>query len=247
MRDKLFRSDAKPGDFEFNADVAAVFDDMVTRSVPFYREVQRMVAELAAVFLQDSGTFYDIGCSTGTTLAAVAKEVPPDSGVRLVGLEPSAAMREQATQKLSATADLGSVELLPHRVEEVDDLPDARMICMLYTLQFVRPAHRPRVLEMCCQSLRSGGCLILGEKILADEPSMRRLFIDLYHEYKRRSGYSAMEIARKREALENVLVPFTGTENVELLRNSGFSTVDRVFHWYNFAVFLAVKEGDASA
>ncbi len=48
MKDEIFKeagSGKKP--FEFNAQVARVFDDMVSRSVPFYSEVLRMSAELA--------------------------------------------------------------------------------------------------------------------------------------------------------------------------------------------------------
>ena len=47
--DKLFavpRSQAS--DFDFGKDTVAVFDDMLDRSVPFYREIQRMVSELVA-------------------------------------------------------------------------------------------------------------------------------------------------------------------------------------------------------
>ncbi|WP_223217185.1 hypothetical protein [Rhizobium cauense] len=51
-------------DFSFNSTVANVFDDMVSRSVPFYGEMQRMVCELARDFAQPQSNLYDIGCST---------------------------------------------------------------------------------------------------------------------------------------------------------------------------------------
>lgn len=112
---------------------------------------------------------------------------------------------------------------------------------MLYTLQFVRPLHRNAVLAMCFESLKPGGCLLLGEKILSDSSTLSRLYIERYHEFKRRNGYSATEIARKREALENVLVPYRDSENRTVLAEAGFEPVDQIFRWYNFAVYLAVK------
>lgn len=242
MRDEVFKTSKPVRDFIFDDDVAGVFDDMLERSVPFYAEVQRMVVELASHFLQQDGAVYDVGCSTGNTLLGIAMAVDPGRQVRLVGLEPSPAMREHAAKKLAQIPRPELVEILADPIEEVAELPDARVITMLYTLQFVRPLHRPRVLRMCHDSLRPGGSLIMAEKILAEDADLRRLFIDLYHSYKARQGYSSTEITKKREALENVLVPFTMSENLTLLREAGFTCVEPVFRWYNFATYLARRD-----
>jgi tRNA (cmo5U34)-methyltransferase len=50
-----------------------------------------------------------------------------------------------------------------------------------------------------------------------------------------------MEIAQKREALENVLIPYRIEENIDLLRNAGFRSVESFFRWYNFCGILATK------
>jgi tRNA (cmo5U34)-methyltransferase len=240
MRDQLFR-EAKPAhDFTFDANVAGVFDDMLERSIPFYNEVQRMVVEVSLQFLGDEGVCYDIGCSTGNTLAALARSIDPTRPIRFIGLEPSEAMREHASRKFADLPAPERLTIIPDLAESVERLDDARVITMLYTLQFIRPLHRLKVLKMCHRSLQCGGCLIVAEKILA-ESALRRLFIDFYHDYKRRSGYTDMEISSKREALENVLVPFTGAENISMLKEAGFTVVESIFQWYNFAVYLAVK------
>jgi tRNA (cmo5U34)-methyltransferase len=240
-RDRVFQTDDKPQEFVFDEKVAGVFDDMLNRSVPFYAEVQRMVVELALHLVDDDGVVYDVGSSTGTTLIGIASALGPESRVRFRGLEPSEAMRERCARKLASLDRPERIEVLPDTIESMSELPDARVVCMLYTLQFVRPIHRRRVLEMVHRSLRPGGCLLLAEKILAGEPALRRLYIELYHDYKRRSGYTNTEIARKREALENVLVPFSSEENVQLLREVGFGLVEPAFRWYNFALYLAIK------
>ena len=58
---------------------------------------------------------------------------------------------------------------------------------------------------------------------------------------KRSHGYSDLEIAQKREALENVLIPYKLLENRELLLATGFRHVDVFFKWYNFTGLVAVK------
>jgi tRNA (cmo5U34)-methyltransferase len=231
----------KVSDFEFDERVAEVFDNMVQRSVPFYRETQRMAVELAGFHLADGGVVYDVGCATGTTLAGIAEAVDPDAGVRYVGIEPSAAMRDKARERMASIDTQCRLELWGEGIEELDALPGAQVIAMLYTLQFVRPVQRQAVARMLCRELAPGGCLLLAEKILADDQDARRLFIDRYHAMKRRSGYSDTEIEKKREALENVLVPFTNSENVELLRDAGFGSVEVAFRWYNFALYYAIK------
>lgn len=241
MRDELFMEEQGTHDFVFDEKVASVFDDMLERSVPLYPEVQRMAVELAVRFLADGATVYDIGCSSGSTLAGIAEAVPPGQKIQLVGIEPSAAMREHAAKKLAPAGLVHSVEFWPKPVEEYECLPDAQVIVMLYTLQFLRPMLRPQLMRTLYHSLRPGGCLIFAEKIIASDPGLRRVFIDLYHDYKGRNGYSGTEIARKREALENVLIPYTDEENQAMLREAGFSQRERLFQWYNFAAYIAVK------
>jgi tRNA (cmo5U34)-methyltransferase len=50
-----------------------------------------------------------------------------------------------------------------------------------------------------------------------------------------------LEIANKREALENVLVPLTIQENIDLLIEAGFTRVETFFQWFNFVSFVAYK------
>jgi len=111
----------------------------------------------------------------------------------------------------------------------------------IHLLQFIRPLYRERVVKAIYDGLAENGCLIVVEKVLGENSTFNRLFIKHYYEMKRRNGYSEMEISQKREALENVLVPYRLEENKELLRGAGFRHVDVFFKWYNFCGIVAVK------
>jgi len=247
-RDRLFRAPvAKAADFEFNQEVAEVFDDMLVRSIPMYLEQEEMVRELAVRFWSPGTTIYDLGCSTATTLCKIGRVTPKPC--RLVGFDNSRAMLDQAQGKIrkEGLEDCVSVRFADFDVglDEIE-LANASVVTMCWTLQFVRPLNRERVIQWIYNSLVPGGALIVTEKTLANNPRMNRLFIELYYDFKKRNKYSPAEIRRKREALENVLVPYRACENIELFRKGGFEIVETFFQWHNFAGYLCVKAGGES-
>lgn len=241
--DRLFATPiSQPGDFNFGDETTAVFDDMVDRSVPFYSEIQRMVAELAADFAVRDTAVYDLGCATGTTILQVASRLPADARVRLVGIDASEAMLKRAREKLDRHTSLnGEVSLLCEDLNRACDFTNASVVIMNLTLQFIRPLYRESLVGAIYRGLNQRGALILVEKVLGESSVFNRLFIQHYYEMKKRHGYSEMEIAQKREALENVLIPYRLKENEELLRKAGFEHIDVFFKWYNFCGIIAVK------
>ena len=239
--DRLFADPKRPQDFAFGADTAAVFDDMLDRSVPFYAEIQAMVAELAADFAQDGTAIIDLGCSTCTSFLHVARALPPGRQVRFVGIDSSPEMLLLAERKLAKSGFPHPYELRCGDLDAPVDLGGASVVLLVLTLQFVRPLHREPLVKAIYEGLAEGGCLLLVEKVLGESSTFNRLFIDHYYAMKRRNGYSDMEIAQKREALENVLVPYRLEENKELLRRQGFRELDVFFKWYNFCGLVAQK------
>lgn len=240
-KDNIFdRPIEQVSDFTFDNEVANVFDDMVFRSVPFYRELQRMTAELAQQFAQPKTNVYDLGCSTGTTLCALCKDLPQEQ-VSFIGLDNSREMLAKAKEKLEAEGYLARCILEFADLNEEFHISNASVVIMNWMLQFLRPLHRERALSIIYNGLVNGGCVIINEKILGPSSYLNRLYIDFYYNFKRHQGYSKIEIAQKREALENILIPYRIDENLALLERCGFHTVDVFFRWYNWGGFIAIK------
>jgi tRNA (cmo5U34)-methyltransferase len=243
-RDEIFLTPAqRTSDFAFDDTVAAAFDDMAVRSIPFYLEQQRMIAELAARFWIPGSTVYDLGCATGTTLVALAQAIP--EAPALIGYDNSAAMLRSAEAKIAAHGLARRIETRFIDLEgdlSATPLAGAGVVVMCWTLQFIRPMRRDPLVAWIHRQLPPHGVLIVTEKILAAHRAMNAVFIDCYYELKRRNGYSQTEISRKREALENVLIPYRADEHLALFRRNGFQIVEPFFQWHNFAGFLCVKE-----
>jgi tRNA (cmo5U34)-methyltransferase len=240
MRDEVYRENHESiSDFTFGEKVASVFDDMLGRSVPFYAEMQRMIAEFATDFATPHSNIYDLGCSTGTTILNLAPHVGPD--VKFVGVDNSDEMLKKCSAKLEEHKFQGKHQLLCADLNEGIQVENASMVLMVLTLQFVRPLHRDRLIRQIYDGMNENGCLILVEKFLGEDSIFNRLFIKYYYDMKKRNGYSEMEIAQKREALENILIPYKPLENREMLLRAGFRYTDTFFKWYNFGGMIAVK------
>src|SRR5262245_48296880 len=201
-RDALFAAPRKRlADFDFGPETVAVFDDMVDRSVPFYREIQRMIAELVREFAADDTAVYDLGCATGTSLVQIARALPQDRRVRLVGIDSSQEMLGLAKEKLTAAEGTQPFELYNGDLNRGTAIANASVVLMALTLQFVRPLYRQQLIRTVRDGLTENGCLILVEKVLGESSTFNRLFIKCYYDMKKRNGYSDSEIAHKREAL----------------------------------------------
>jgi tRNA (cmo5U34)-methyltransferase len=235
MNDKVF---TKPitKQFEFDEEVAVVFDDMLERSVPFYKESQKITQFFALKHLKDDSLLYDLGSSTASLLINISRALKYDA--TLVGLDNSDAMLAQAKKKciaFGAKVELKNADILEYDYKEAD------VFVSNYTLQFIRPLVREKLLKKIASSLKKDGIFIFSEKVISHHSKLNKDLIECYYDFKKEQGYSEYEIMQKREALENILVPYSEDENIKMAKDCGFSHCEVVFRWANFCTFIAIK------
>ncbi|MBA1437995.1 MAG: carboxy-S-adenosyl-L-methionine synthase CmoA [Epsilonproteobacteria bacterium] len=235
MDDKVFAKPIKK-QFEFDEEVAAVFDDMLQRSVPFYKESQKITKYFALKHLPKDGVLYDLGCSTASLLLDIHRDL--QHSAKLIGLDNSEAMLEQAKKKVDAfgaKVDVEFADILTYNYEKAD------VIISNYTLQFTRPLVREKLVGKIADTLSQEGVFLFSEKIISHHPKLHKKLIECYYTFKKEQGYSEYEIMQKREALENVLVPYSEEENIKMALENGFSHCEVLFRWANFATFIAMR------
>lgn len=239
-RDNLYADrDIAVGDFVFDDTVAAVFPDMIQRSVPGYPAILNMIQLLAERYAQPGSALIDLGCSLGASTVALANGAL-GAGCAVVGVDNAHAMLDRAAALTSESHPQIAWRCADIRDVEIDD---ASIVAMNFTLQFLPTSDRLPLLRRIMDGLRPGGILILSEKIAGDDARSDSLLTDMHHAFKRANGYSNMEIARKRSALENVLVPETLDTHRQRLRQAGFERSDLWFQCFNF-VSLVASKGD---
>lgn len=244
--DDLFtREEFQGKPFEFNREVARVFDDMAERSIPFYQEVQGMVTRMAVRFYQPGTRLLDLGSSTGRTSALIYQALE-EAGIEdfhILSLDNSAPMCEVCrARREEMGADPERWEIREGDVLS-ENIGGASVAILNYTLQFVPPLKREALIRKVYHGLEHQGVLLVSDKMGQTSTDISRIFVDEYYRFKKENGYSQLEISRKREALENVLIPYRLDEETALFHRSGFEAVEIFFSWYNFTSLLCLKQG----
>ncbi|NVK87231.1 MAG: carboxy-S-adenosyl-L-methionine synthase CmoA [Gammaproteobacteria bacterium] len=239
QRDELFNSPGATSPFCFDEQVAAVFPDMIQRSVPGYDFIINGIEQFAERFITPATNAYDLGCSLGAAALAMSRG-SQHIDTQIVGIDNSAAMVERCRIFCEAYRHKNNIDIHCQTIQQTT-LENASMVVLNFTLQFIEQSQRQAIIEQIYQGLNPGGVLILSEKILAPNPQVNQLLIDMHHDFKRANGYSDLEISQKRTALENVLIPETLTTHHQRLASAGFRCSEVWQQQYNFCSILAIK------
>jgi tRNA (cmo5U34)-methyltransferase len=238
--DKLFSTHLnKIADFSFDENVAAVFPDMISRSIPGYPLMIENIGRLAHQYCQPNSTIYDLGCATGTATLSMAKHVAVND-CQIVGLDNSPAMVKQCQQFVSQYHHPCPVKIKCADITTFMYQPSS-VILMNFTLQFLAPQHREAMLQRIYEALLPGGVLILSEKFTHEHELGNELLINLHHQFKSDNGYSDLEISQKRTALENVMLTDSMATHTSRLEAVGFANIIPWFSCFNFMSLVAVK------
>ncbi|MGL5948508.1 MAG: carboxy-S-adenosyl-L-methionine synthase CmoA [Aeromonas sp.] len=238
--DQIFAAPiARLGDFCFDEQVAAVFPDMIQRSVPGYSNIIAAIGMMAARYATPGSQLYDLGCSLGAATQAMRKHVRAE-GCTITAVDLSAPMIERARTHLNAFKSAVPVELIEGDICTTP-ISNASVVVLNFTLQFIEPAQRQALLERIYAGLNPGGILILSEKFRFDDAPVNDLLIDLHLDFKRANGYSELEISQKRTALENVMRTDTLACHRARLSAAGFSHHELWFQCFNFGSLIAIK------
>ena len=233
-KDNLFEEPVQR--FSFNKDVAEVFDDMLNRSVPFYSNILKQIAQVSSWVIKknENKRVYDLGCSTGALVPFLKQEL---SSIQYTGIDASMEMIEIAKQKQTEGIDFFVKDIMT--IESFDQ--PAIIICNL-VLQFIPIMDRLKLLHLFYEQLPTNGALIIVEKIRHNNDDIQSFYTNSFHQFKLSNGYSMNEILNKQQSLNGVLLPETNEFYINNLQNIGFNITEPFFKWYNFSAHLAVKE-----
>ncbi|MCF7980534.1 MAG: carboxy-S-adenosyl-L-methionine synthase CmoA [Pseudomonadales bacterium] len=239
-KDQIYASPRKQIDaFQFDDAVAEVFSDMIVRSVPGYRMMLEMIGVIAREFSHPNTTYYDLGCSLGAATLSIRHNLAGES-CRIIAVDNALAMVDRCREIIKNDSALTPVEV---RCEDIlsTQINNASLVVMNFTLMFIPPEQRLTLLRNIYQGLNPGGVLVLSEKMKEPDELDQELLTELYHRFKRLRGYSELEVAQKRSALEKVLIPEPIEHHRERLKQAGFGQITSWYKCFGFTSLIATK------
>jgi len=237
MRDEIYKDKVDISRFTFDQKVVDVFDDMVLRSVPGYKQMIELIGLAGRTYPVINSNVYDLGCSTGAVTLSIASNLKSES-VKIFSIDNSKEMIEQCSKNLFGTE--ANIQYICDDIENIQ-FENASLIVLNLTLQFIKPKNRSKLVKRMYDSLLPGGALIISEKTINENEEINKSLISLHESFKRENGYSETEIAQKRKAIEDVLIPESIEQHLKRLSDAGFKKPLVQMQCINFASFLAVK------
>ncbi|MBU2870856.1 carboxy-S-adenosyl-L-methionine synthase CmoA [Colwellia sp. E2M01] len=225
--------------FTFDAQVVEVFPDMISRSVPGYNTIIETIGRLSKQFVQNNSNIYDLGCSLGAATLAMRKGISA-TDCKIIGVDNSVDMVKRCKMHVEAFKGNTPVEIIEGNIQDID-IENASMVVLNFTLQFIEKSERQALLSKIAQGLKPGGLLVLSEKISSNDTVIDEVLIDLHHSFKRDNGYSELEVAQKRTALEKVMLTDSVETHKDRLAQAGFTHISQWFQCFNFTSFIAIK------
>ncbi len=239
-RDRIFAEvGAEAGSFEFNDDVADVFPDMLRRSIPGYAATIQAIGTLASRYVQPGTRCYDLGCSLCAATLAMRQNISVP-GCQIVAVDLAPAMITRCREIVAADDSDVDVSIVEDDVRRIA-IEQASMVVMNYTLQFLSLEERDAMIGNIFAGLIDGGIFVLSEKVVDEDQAVEALLAHMNHEFKRQNAYSALEISRKRTALEEVLIPESIAAHRARLESAGFRHIGVWLRHFNFVSIIATK------
>ncbi len=226
-------------DFDFDDKVANVFEDMLKRSIPGYSAIISAVGMLTKLYAKPNSNYYDLGSSLGASALAMRRNIKFPK-CKVIAVDNSDAMVKRSRDIIEMDNSPTPIDIFCDDIRNFR-IENATVVVLNYTLQFISPKNREKIIQNIFNGMNDGGILILSEKIIFEDVALNKRQIERYHNYKRLNGYSDIEISKKKDALENVLVPDSVETHKLRLLNAGFKTADVWHQAFNFTSIVAEK------
>lgn len=227
----------KKGAWNFSGSVAKNFVSHIDKSVPFYSNGHELIKGYSDYFLKDGSLCYDIGCSTSELLIKLSNYT--NKKVKFIGIDKESGM-VKFSKKLIEKKKIKNIQIKKEDINLIKLRKNDLTICY-YTIQFIAPKIRQKIINKIYSSLNWGGAFIFFEKIRGADARFQEMYTRLYHDFKEANGFTVQEIDVKEKSLRGVLEPFSEFGNLGLLRRAGFKDISSIFQYLCFKGYLCIK------
>lgn len=210
------------------------YDLEIRRTVPFYEELYRQIAETAKALGNKPLSWLDIGCGTGKTAEAVLEKLPLE---KFVFCDVSKEMINICKSRLP----FSEAEFLVSDVSDLNFCEEFDIVTAVLICHYLKLPERKSALQNCFRALKKGGILITVENFAPSGTILEKLYLKRWESFQLERGRSP-EVCRKHlERYGKDYFPITVPESLSMLRECGFAESEVFALSCCQAAFISVK------
>lgn len=222
----------KPYDWRFNKDTVKVFDEHIENSVPLYKEFHKNIVNMSVYFAQRDTKIVDIGSSTGVLTYDLFK-INQSRNITVIGLD--------IEKDMIAESSVRYPDINFKNINALDfDYTNSSVITIVLTLQFLSKSDRKLLLQKIYNEMNVGGAIFIVEKVRTSNLEIHDIYNDMYYDFKR-NNFNDTDILDKNISLRGIMKPLTLDENLNILKEVGFSEYEIFLKYNNFVGIMAIK------
>jgi tRNA (cmo5U34)-methyltransferase len=215
---------------------AQEYDAGIRKTMPFYDYFHDSAIGLVEVIKPRPGAWLDTGSGTGAFIEKAATVFP---GTSFTVADPSAAMMDIAKEKLAGIASceflLAGSEMLGCADNSFD------VITAFLSHHYFDAETRRKATANCFRMLKKGGVYISFETILPDTEKGKQFGVECWRRAQLRLGKNEGSVDKYLGRFGVEFLPITLNNHFELLRDTGFSTVEILWFSGMQGGFYAIK------
>ena len=229
------------GTWQFNKNVANVFDKHVKQSIPHYNDIQDYIVSLSEWFIKDNSVIHDLGCSTGETIKKI-NNLNVSNNYKIIGYDTSKRMIDLAKKKVnSSKLKKRKIKFICKNVLDIQKFEKSSLFISILLFPFLKLSERKKVLKKIYDSLETGGAFICVEKIRASNANYEDIFNQIYFDFKLKKKLNEKQILNKAKSLRSSMNLFSQKKTIQLIKDSKFQSCEIFFKCFNFLGYIAIK------
>ena len=222
----------RPYDWQFNKETVKVFDKHIENSVPLYKEFHKNIVNMSVYFAQRNTNIVDIGSSTGVLTYDLFK-INQSRKISCIGLDIEEDMVKESSKRYPEV-NFKNINALKF------NYTNTSVVTIVLTLQFLSKSDRKLLLKKIYDEMNVGGAIFIVEKVRTTNLEIHDIYNDMYYDFKR-NNFNDTDILDKNISLRGIMKPLTLEENINILKESGFSECEVFLKYNNFVGIMAIK------
>ena len=221
--------------------IPEVYDNVVRQIMPFYDTIQSETVDLVRTLKPDVKQWLDTGCGTGN-LVEIALRFFPDTNFVLT--DPTELMLKRAVDRLQVFPEK-RVRFLPSTPSEgllsYENVLKPQVITAILCHHYFNKQQRRTATDVCYQLLEADGVFISVENIMPDSLQGTQLGLERWKRFQIEHGRESVQAEKHTKRFNSEYFPITVKEHLELLKETGFQTVELFWRSHVQAGFYAIK------